>query len=417
MLHSRKGVLVLSVFLFFALFLSSCSGAIGTNIEGKKSANTEQEETQVSEQASFWHEGQMTISFYFGDRAGIYSGSINETGLPDGQGSFHCDSLENNWIYDGEWSNGHFNGYGTTKWDSGQEYEGEFSNDYQNGHGTLLLENGTRCEGSFVAGIFCGDGTVTFSDGGVLTGTFSNSDNGKGTYCDIDGYNYNATLSDGELNLIPCVDFFSDPDRVAQYEQLYKSYQYSELAELVNDYIENNDLTPIDNAYSILDVLTPSLAYEKQWVVNFDEFDSTYNVSFPGLHGISSSESVAVSLKKSDLQIYVGFRKSGWLFFDKIELSIDGERVYSASCKSYDVTRNVISGHTIEEYTECDFYDNVVEQLGTAEKSILRFTNTTSGEIYDHTLSQNEMDAMYYGYMLQGTYRELGNLLYRWNNK
>lgn len=129
---SRKNNIILFIFLAYALFLSSCSSSIDTEIS-EVPVSSGQENTQVFEQRSSYYGGQMTLSFYFGDRTGAYSGSIDEAGLPDGQGSFHCEGLENNWTYDGE-----------------------------------------------------------------LTGTFSDSGNGTGTYCDIDGFDYNATLSDGE---------------------------------------------------------------------------------------------------------------------------------------------------------------------------------------------------------------------------
>ncbi len=209
-------------------------------------------------------------------------------------------------------------------------------------------------------------------------------------------------------------NFFSDRKNRLLYDELYKSYRYSELKNLVQTYINTNKVANDDVAYTILEYIDLVIPFESEWNIFFDEFDNKYELTFNEAMEISSSNSVSVSLKGTNLDIKVGFRKNEWLFFDEIALSIDGKKEYSASVKNYNRTDNVISGNTIEEYCSCSFYDNALESVGKSETVILRFSNKKSGEIYDHTLSQSEKDALYCGLLLRINNRDLSNLIYHY---
>ena len=53
----------------------------------------------------------ITLNFTFGERSGLYTGHLNENGLPEGYGEFYR-NVENGWTYRGEFINGHFYGKG-----------------------------------------------------------------------------------------------------------------------------------------------------------------------------------------------------------------------------------------------------------------------------------------------------------------
>ena len=402
----KKVAIILACVLFFV----GCSNGAG--------GNAQQSEPSIETSSTLGvYEGEITLNFLFGTRTGTYSGEIDENGLPDGRGKFTSkNSTGEIWTYEGEWIAGHWEGTGTSTWESGQVYSGEFTNDSETGSGTFIMETGEKYEGTFNARVLSGDGILYYPDGSSFIGTFTDFYNATGEYCDKDGVSYEATIKDGELDLRPLCDFFSDEERQNQYNNLYQSYRYSELIAYINEYLSENDATPLDSAYAILDLIIPASQYEENWNISLDEFDSKYVLSFVGADSITKDSSVAVSVEGTSLNIKVGFRKTDWLFFDHIELSINGERVYTARVNSYDCTRNVISGNTIEEYCECGFYDSVLEQLETAETAILRFSCEESGEVYDHTLTQNEIDALYCGLLLRVNNRELSNLIYRYNN-
>lgn len=402
----------LAIIFFCVLFLAGCSNA-------EKNSNTPQGEPSVGAPSTpETYEGELTLDFAFGTRTGSYSGEINSDGLPNGHGTFTSENPSGDtWTYEGDWVNGHWEGTGTSTWSGGQTYSGDFTNDSETGHGIFTMETGERYEGTFQSRSIYGEGTLYYPDGASFVGTFTDFGNATGEYCDKDGITYEATIKDGELSLRPLSDFFSEEERQNQYSELYLSYRYSELIAYINEYLSENDATSLDSAYAILDLITPASQYEENWNVSLDEFDSKYVLSFTGADNITKDNSVAVSVKGTALDIKIGFRKNGWLFFDHIALSVDGEQVYTASVKSYDCTRNVISGKTIEEYCKCSFYDSVLEQLETAQTVILRFSNEDSGEVYDHALTQNEIEALYCGLLLRENNRALSNLIYRYNNQ
>lgn len=409
--------------LFICIFMASLLSACGNSEHGidypDDTLNSPSEDIDIPESSELpkTYDGELTVKFYFGSRTGHYSGQINEAGVPDGHGTFVVENLTGEtWTYKGDWIEGHWEGTGMTTWSSGQTYSGEYTHDEETGYGVLILATGEQYEGMFVALSIVGEGALYYTNGASFKGTFTDLDNAIGTYYDSEGFVYNATIEKGELKLRPVNDFFSDEDRQAHYNELYQSYQYSALIEYINKYLSENEVTPLDSAYSILDLLGSAVEYEGQWNVTFDSFDSKYILTFVGADRISNNISVAVSVEDTWLEVLVGFRKSGWLFFDNVALSIDGQQVYSKSIKSYDTTKNVISGNTIEEYCSCSFNDSVLEQLADAETAILRFSNNDSKQIYDHTLTQNEIDALYCGLLLSNNNRELGNLLYRYNN-
>lgn len=390
------------------LLLAGCN-----NNEGSNSVLQDEPSASISNVPGNY-DGELTLNFSFGTRTGIYSGAVNSDGLPSGFGSFECQS--SGWSFSGEWESGHWNGKGLTQWDDGTTYDGEYRNDIISGEGIYTFSDGTVISGEFADGTPLGNCTLSWPDGISFVGVFEDFLNAVGKIQNEDGVSRDASIVDGELVLVPLNDFFNDEERQEQFNVLYKSYQYLALADYVNSYFSENEVEQSDSAYTILDLIAPVLGFESKWVVDYDEFDSEYVLSFVGANSITKDNSVDVSIKGTELDIKIGFRKTGWLFFDHIALSIDGEQVYTSSVKSHDCTRNVISGNTVEEYCQCSFYDSVLEQLDAAKTVIIRFSNEDSGAVYDHTLTQNEIDALYCGLLLRVNNRELSNLIYRYNN-
>lgn len=400
----------------FIVLFTLCSCGSDHSIDANQTCIVDSTSVSTSnDESSICRNREMTIDFFFGSRTGTYSGELDAQGLPNGHGVFTSITPAGTaWTYDGEWVNGHWNGTATTTWEDGASYTGEYCNDIMYGHGVYEFETGERYDCYFNDFDIQGEGTLYYTDGSYLQGVFDGFYDAIGTY-HTDGFEYEAILEDGELSYYPYNDFFSDDQRQTIYESLYKSYRYSELLEYINEYISAASPTPIDSAYKIIDCVQPIVEYENQWNVECDDFDGTYILTFSGLADISQSNAVAVSLEESGLTIKIGFRKNGWLFFDSIALSIDKEVVYRASVSN--TTRNVISGSVIEEYCYCDFYDSVIEQLHSADTAILRFSNSDSKDYYDHTLSQAEKDAMYYGLLLRNSNKELSNILYQFTKR
>ena len=359
---------------------------------------------------------EITIELEVGKRDGIYTGQVNEEGLPDGIGTFRFnEGKSNGWTYTGEWADGLFNGKGKSEWESGQIYEGEFVNGKEYGQGILITDDGTKYEGSFSNLVPHGQITATFNDGSVITGNYDDFLNATGILTGSDGVDYDIVLKDGDVKLWPAQDFLSDPERREKFEELYKNYRYSELQEYLNQYLSENETSEMNSAYAILECIEPTLIYENEWSVVTDDFNGDIILSFPGADEISDSVSVNMHLKKTDLDIKMGFQKTGWLFFDHVKISADGEQIDSVAKNGYDCTRNVLYGSTIEEYANIKLYDDTLSEIGEAETVVLRFENGDTDETYDHTLSKVEKDALYCGFLLRTNNKDLSNLLYEYN--
>lgn len=131
-------------------------------------------ETSDANAAESVTEKTMTLTFDFGDRTGIYTGDLIG-GLPNGYGSFtSADANGAAWIYEGNWVDGHFNGQGSTTWDTGYVETGEYQNDYLNGEGQKSTDGIVFFEGTMADGIPNGMGTIYNSHGEVVyTGSFA----------------------------------------------------------------------------------------------------------------------------------------------------------------------------------------------------------------------------------------------------
>jgi len=85
--------------------------------------------------------------------------------------------------YIGHFKEGKFCGQGSFRWDTGETHDGEFQNDLQHGPGIFTWNNGDSYKGSFEEGVFSGMGELRYSSGTVYTGMFKNgTKDGYGKY-------------------------------------------------------------------------------------------------------------------------------------------------------------------------------------------------------------------------------------------
>ena len=83
-------------------------------------------ETPMASAAQYVSDIEISIMTAGGMRTGTFSGYLID-GVPHGQGVFSTVSPQGNpWTYTGEFAYGLFNGYGITKWESGQRRVGYF---------------------------------------------------------------------------------------------------------------------------------------------------------------------------------------------------------------------------------------------------------------------------------------------------
>lgn len=386
---------VIAILLVF--ILGSCSNT-------KTDLELVEIESNLDMSSEFVINQNITLTPLGEESEGVFTGEL-VNGLPSGDGIFTSQNSDGiQWTYTGNWVDGHMSGNGKIEWIVVVQYhEGEYLDDTFNGYGELYQNGELVYEG-------------VFEDGQkVMDASLSDTIETNEVTVKQDEEIIDQTLLT-EYSTPETGDFFDDEIRQTQYVDLYKSYKYSDLADLVNEYIANNDPMSADSAYRILELIEPCLAYESQWLVTYDEFDQSQTITFPGATEISEQNSVCVTVKGTELNLKLGFQRSDWIFFDSIVWSADGEVIASSAYKSYNVETNVISDGIVEEFIFTSLYDKTITELSSSEIVILRFLNNDTKESYDHTLSQAEFDSIICGHMLQSNYKDLSNLLYQHNN-
>lgn len=149
---------------------------------------------------------EITLDFAFGTRKGTYSGEVNDNGIPDGVGTFSSKNDEGTgWTYNGDWENGHWNGKGTSVYDTGDKYSGNYRNDYANGYGEYQFANGNRYVGVVANEQASGQGKLYYFDGNVercFVGKFKDFSNATG-YVQYGGSNqWKASMSNGNISFL-----------------------------------------------------------------------------------------------------------------------------------------------------------------------------------------------------------------------
>mgnify|MGYP002627246387 CR=1 FL=1 len=150
-------------------------------------------------------EREMTLDFSFGQRSGIYTGAINDAGLPDGVGTFSSENGEGvHWVYMGEWDNGHWNDVGYTKFDDGVIVWEHSKNDVSDGYGIMEAGDVVRI-GDMYDRRLRGYG-IMYLTNGVFFGGFDASENASGIFIDENDMTFYAQIIDGTLYTQPADD-------------------------------------------------------------------------------------------------------------------------------------------------------------------------------------------------------------------
>jgi hypothetical protein len=127
---------------------------------------------------------------------------INGVEIPKNSKKSAGTSNEKGIIYNGEFSNNQYHGYGIEYFSVNSFYEGEFQEGKREGRGRLILENGDIYEGNFISGLPDGKGTYTLVskklvyNGKVSKGIIS----GKGTLTFATGVKYKGDFSGGKMH-------------------------------------------------------------------------------------------------------------------------------------------------------------------------------------------------------------------------
>lgn len=159
------------VILILVLMLSACGPA--APVATPTATQTGVQPTPTGPQVESVVNKEMTLSFAFGERKGVYSGEI-QNDLPHGTGVFTSRNEDGvDWTYEGGWEDGHHAGAGKTVWSNGYMDEGMYKDDYLNGEGRTYKDNKLLYEGEYTDDEYDGQGTLYNQHGDVIySGSF-----------------------------------------------------------------------------------------------------------------------------------------------------------------------------------------------------------------------------------------------------
>lgn len=390
----------------------------------------------------------MTISFSYGERTGRYVGDKDTNGLPDGFGNFTAKKTDGTtWTYSGQWEHGHLNEYGTTVWDSGLVHFGknsddsilgyggyvypdgriilgELDDDGLDGTGLIIMPNGFTVSGNVVNGALQGWCTIYLTgdyEGYAFWGNFTDG-NATGKVYAPDGSSAPATYKNSQLNFnetefeaseagekadaeVPAHKGLLSEEQSQACNVLLQSCQYSDLHEYISELTVDGYLQKDESSSELLGWLEQLEDIRKKCEVITDSFTGKTSIYYSGVRDISDQINVVPIVQITDygasMEYELGFRKSGWLFFDTISVTSHNKKTEAKSFNSFDINRDAISGNIVQESVFSVFPS--VEKFIDDENVMIRFENTDKRENIDHQLTDVEVSAI-------STLAELRNL-------
>lgn len=360
-----------------------------------------------------------TLNFSYGDREGVYSGEVDGSGLPNGFGTFASQRPDGaKWTYCGEWDHGHWHGHGITSWDEGTTYLGGYENDLINGIGMFVSDDGTVTVGNYINENAAGWCAVYLSgdyDGYVFWGNFIDG-GATGTLYFPSGTALPATYAGGALHVNTKSESPTEPqktikesskptepsgDFTREQTETCKDFlnrcQYSELHEYISTLIADGDLLETDWVKRVVSQIETLAELSKQCAVSEDAFENETVIYYSGVTDISANINVVPSLTVSDsgktkLEYKLGFKKSGWLFFDEISIVSQNKTAKDQNFDHFDVNRDVVSGGQVQEYIFTSYLN--VASFVDDENIVIRFKNSDTRETVDHALTNAEISAV-----------------------
>jgi hypothetical protein len=192
------------------------------------------------------------------------------------------------------------------------------------------------------------------------------------------------------------VDFFSDEERIEACEQYVNTFDFKGLKGYVETYIAETNPKEYDSAYSILVVLDTAIPLVENCIIEYDSFEGIYTLKYKGAEKIGRDVSLVTRLISEDgyfsFENDIGFRASDWVFFERVKIKYSADDIDNRSFDYGDITRDVISGSGIEEYTDYTLPHRPedIQRFEDAEEIVIRFESDTADKTYDHTLTAAE---------------------------
>lgn len=198
-------------------------------------------------------------------------------------------------------------------------------------------------------------------------------------------------------------DFFDSEDRYDAFSSAMKAFDFSTLSNMIDSYITDYRPGADDSAYILRETLDNLSAYLENTYTVTDDFDGTVFLHFNGCSEINEEINVVPYIEYDIPYVKFGFVKKGWLFFDGIAISADGNVIMDNSAyKSYDPDEEILDAGFISEIATDQLVedDSFFDAIHGAEKVVVRFSSYGKDDKYDHEMTEIERESVYAAHMI-----------------
>jgi len=230
---------------------------------------------------------------------------------------------------------------------------------------------------------------------------------------------YEAIAPERQTNMI------ADGEYLTNLLYLTLSLDFDSLLAMVDEYLENPDVSENDVAYEIRELALRGAELAEIVDVVVDDFDGQITVYYPGIREISSTVRMVPYIRpepsrvhgraaprvRANFRITKGFVRQDWLHFDRTELRMSNDQIVWRNYESGYKTEDVVQGGVREEARRWSHgLFHVVNNDGEVRNSgyiyrfatqmdvnydhVLRFVNRGRDENYDVVLSDAEISAL-----------------------
>lgn len=203
---------------------------------------------------------------------------------------------------------------------------------------------------------------------------------------------------DSDTLKIASNEFFADDDRISKYYGLLMNCRYEELYSMLEEYLAGEDITGIDAIKELEACLSELIELMSSCVVTEDSIEGNAKIQYKDALDISAKQCIIPILETSKytgamIEYKLGLQKNDWLFFDRIT-AVAGESKNTCTYKSYEVNRDVLSGGKICEYIYSSGFNLIFSNAKELSAGTIRFENTSTKEIFDHEITETELNAI-----------------------
>ncbi|MEG0913503.1 MAG: hypothetical protein RSG53_07830 [Oscillospiraceae bacterium] len=195
-------------------------------------------------------------------------------------------------------------------------------------------------------------------------------------------------------------EFFASEERRNAYLSFLNAFDYEGLNTYISDFVSNNEISINDNIQTFQELLPELIKLKSLCDIRTNEFEGNAVLYYHGVEDVGNEICIVPFLETNSHtgigeDCILGFIRNDWLFFDKVSVKGGGSEISSSTYQSYDVNRDVLSGSLIIECVGVG--SQFSKEFGSAieaEKGMVRFENTETEKVVDHSITSIELEAM-----------------------